>query len=128
MSTTALESKLDKKIDEIRRRYLKANLFFIKTDLNNADWTARELKRAEWYYKLVFAVCVLVIGSFILDSVLVLDIIPDQRTQSLPVLTLITFALLALLSRYKTKVEMLRNAMFLIGIRSEIRQSNGSIN
>lgn len=121
METKALELKLDKRISEIRKRYLKTNLLYIKSDLNDADWTARELKRAEWYYMAIFAFCVLVIGCIMLVS---LEIIPGQKGNNTPVFMLGIFALLSMLGRYKMTVEMLRNAMFLIEIKREMSHSN----
>lgn len=121
MEIKALEFRLDKRISETRKRYLKTNLLFMKSDLNDADWTARELKRAEWLYRATFAFCVLVIGSIILLSVFNdSGNIPGQKGNNTAFFMLGVFALLSMLGRTKMTVEMLRNAMFLVEIKREI--------
>lgn len=127
MELRALQFKLEKRISETRKRYLKTNLVYIKSDLTDAAWMARELKRAEWYYRAIFAFCVLVIGSVLLLSVFdIFEIRLTEKENNTALLMLGMFALLSMLGRTKMTVEMLRNAMFLVEIKREIGRSDQS--
>ncbi len=131
METKVLEESINKKITSIIHQ-LKQNVFSLKENtLSEREWVTKELKKANLYYKFLFVISILTIGTLLLVSMLnSFEITPTLNNKVSITSILGIIAGISGTFQYKIIREKLKTALYLLDLKTDIEniKNNNLIN
>lgn len=123
METKTIENTIDKKIKTIIAESTENKFSLKDTNLSEREWTIKELKKVDLYYKYTFGFSIVAVCTIFIVSLLrTLEIMPTSNSNSSMTSILGIIGVVAGSFHYKIKRERLRTAMYLFDLKVEIEQ------
>ena len=123
METKTIENTIDKKIKTIIAESTENKFSLKENNLSEKEWTTKELKKVDLYYKYTFGFSIVAVGVIFIVSLLrTFEIMPTSNSNSSMTSILGIIAVIASSFHYKIKRERLRTAMYLFDLKAEIEQ------